>query len=203
PYLTFFTLLSVWAWVARVPLLTYVALGLAMIAKGPVIFITALSAIGAFQLLTASRLSPSPGTPGEGRGEGSSSTGNISHSQESPHPALSRSTERGSKSGIVAHIIGVALFAVIAVPWYLYIYIKIPHAIELWRYESIGEISDNIEKARPWWLYLGSMFRLPLPWTPLWIAGIALVFIHGKRGLRTPRGRRRLVPLIWFASNLI
>src|SRR5205823_491965 len=49
PYLTFFTLLSVWAWVARVPLLTYVALGLAMIAKGPVIFITALSAIGAFQ----------------------------------------------------------------------------------------------------------------------------------------------------------
>jgi 4-amino-4-deoxy-L-arabinose transferase-like glycosyltransferase len=166
PYLTFFTLLSVWAWVARLPLLTYIALGFGMLAKGPVIFVTVVPAIVALQVF-------------------------------SQVPIANR------KSQTANHLAGIVLFLLIALPWYLYVYLKIPHAIELWRYESIGEISDNVEKARPWWLYLGSIFRVPLPWTPLWIAGIVLAFVHGKRGLRTPRGRRRHVPLVWFASNLL
>src|SRR5205814_1649525 len=111
----------------------------------------------------------------------------------------------GRRRGVAAtrQAVGIALLLLIAVPWFAYVYRQVPNALALWRYESIGEISDNEEKARPWWLYLGSTFRLPLPWTPLWIAGIALVFIHGKRELRSPRGRRRLVPILWYASNLL
>jgi len=102
-----------------------------------------------------------------------------------------------------AHLLGMALFFLVAMPWYAYIYLKIPHALELWRYESIGELSDNVEKARPWWLYALSALRIPLPWTPMWIAGVLLALAHGKRGLRSPRGRKRLVPILWLASNLL
>ncbi len=46
-------------------------------------------------------LTPSPGTPGEGGGEGSAALANRSTSQQNPHPALSRSTGRGfSQAGL-------------------------------------------------------------------------------------------------------
>ncbi len=51
---------------------------------------------------------PSPGTPGEGGGEGSASTPeSAASSQQNPHPALSRSTGRGFPEPIV--ITGTAL----------------------------------------------------------------------------------------------
>ena len=43
-------------------------------------------------------LAPSPGTPGEGWGEGSASSPNTSANTQNPHPALSRSTGRGFNS---------------------------------------------------------------------------------------------------------
>ena len=182
PYLAFFTLLAVWSAIARRPIVVYVALGLGIVAKGPVVFLTALPALIAYRLLT-----PSP--------DGVATT---------PASPLSRWAGRGD-AGVAAtkQAVGIALLLLIALPWFAYVFRHVPHALALWRYESIGEISDNEEKARPWWLYLGSTFRLPLPWTPLWIAGIALAIVHGKRGLRSRRGRRRLVPIIWYVSNLL
>src|SRR5438552_1376755 len=47
-----------------------------------------------------SRISPSPGTPGEGWGEGSVSTGRMLQIQMNPHPALSQSTGRGNKKNL-------------------------------------------------------------------------------------------------------
>ena len=51
PYLTFFTLLSVWSFLSRRPVLMYAALGLGILAKGPIIFLTALPAIAALRIM--------------------------------------------------------------------------------------------------------------------------------------------------------
>jgi 4-amino-4-deoxy-L-arabinose transferase-like glycosyltransferase len=87
-----------------------------------------------------------------------------------------------------AHIFGLLVFLVIGFAWFFTIWKTIPHAIELWRYESIGEISDNTEKARRWWYYLPNLLQISLPWTPLWLMG--LIF-----PLRFPK-RRRFFALI-------
>ena len=50
----------------------------------------------------------------------------------------------------------------------------VPHVMQVWRYESIGEAYDNEEKQRPWWFYFPNLFVMSLPWTPLWLAGIVI-----------------------------
>jgi 4-amino-4-deoxy-L-arabinose transferase-like glycosyltransferase len=106
-----------------------------------------------------------------------------------------------------AHVVGAVLFLAIAMSWPLYVIRHVPRALELWRYESIGEFADNVEKARPWWLYAATSFQLPLPWVPLWIAGWVLPFLPASaRGMRdtinSPRNRRRLFAMAWFAVVL-
>ena len=101
------------------------------------------------------------------------------------------------------HLFGAILFLAIVVPWPLYILRHVPHAMDIWRYESVGEITgENVEKARPWWMYLATSFQLPLPWTVLWIGGFVMAFVHGKRGLKSPRGRRRMVAIAWLAVTI-
>src|SRR5665213_525080 len=77
-------------------------------------------------------------------------------------------------SGRRIHLLGVAVMLCIALPWPLYVWKTVPHALELWRYESLGELADNTENARPWWFYLPQLFYLSLPWTALLIVGIGL-----------------------------
>jgi 4-amino-4-deoxy-L-arabinose transferase-like glycosyltransferase len=71
------------------------------------------------------------------------------------------------------HAAGVLLMLAIALPWPIYVWRHVPHAIELWRYESVGEMSDNTENARPWHFYLPQLFFLALPWTAVGVVGIA------------------------------
>ncbi len=52
------------------------------------------------------RLTPSPGTPGEGGGEGSASLPSNSTNDQNPHPALSRDTGRGSRAGLAFTVDG-------------------------------------------------------------------------------------------------
>jgi 4-amino-4-deoxy-L-arabinose transferase-like glycosyltransferase len=79
-----------------------------------------------------------------------------------------------------SHVVGVLLFVALAAPWPWYVVRHVPHAIELWQYESIGELGENQEKARSWWLYAATSFQLALPWTPLWIAGMALAVTRSR-----------------------
>jgi 4-amino-4-deoxy-L-arabinose transferase-like glycosyltransferase len=76
------------------------------------------------------------------------------------------------------HALGVIIFLVVGMWWYVAIYRSVPNAIELWRYESIGELSDNTEKARHWWFYLPNLLQITLPWTPLWIMGLIYPFAN-------------------------
>ena len=76
--------------------------------------------------------------------------------------------------GPVVHALGVIIFLVVGMWWYVAIYRSVPNAMELWRYESIGELSDNTEKARHWWFYLPNLLQITLPWTPLWLLGLSI-----------------------------
>jgi len=80
-----------------------------------------------------------------------------------------------------AHLIGVIIFILIALPWFLIVLLSVPHAMEFWRYESIGQISDNTEKARLWWYYLPNLLQISLPWTPIWLLGLIFPFRFPKR----------------------
>jgi 4-amino-4-deoxy-L-arabinose transferase-like glycosyltransferase len=114
---------------------------------------------------------------------------------------------RRKRAAWMWHLVGFALFLALALPWPIYVMRYVPHAMELWRYESIGEFGENAEKARPWWLYALTSFQLPLPWTPMWVAGVVLALMPARREwlrvLRGPRGRRRWFALGWFLVVLV
>ncbi|MDB5356895.1 MAG: glycosyl transferase family 39 [Phycisphaerales bacterium] len=75
---------------------------------------------------------------------------------------------------LLAHLGGLGVMLAIALPWPWYVWRQVPHAMELWRYESVGELMDNTENARPGWFYLPQVFFLSLPWTAVWLAGVGL-----------------------------
>jgi 4-amino-4-deoxy-L-arabinose transferase-like glycosyltransferase len=93
--------------------------------------------------------------------------------------------------GLWSHLLGLAIFIALALPWFLYIYNHIPHAIDIWKYESVGEISGNDENTRPFWYYLPQLFLITLPWTPIWMLAIY--------NLRRTRAKRNLFPFLWFS----
>jgi 4-amino-4-deoxy-L-arabinose transferase-like glycosyltransferase len=97
------------------------------------------------------------------------------------------------------HLLGIAMAVIIAGGWPLLVLRQVPGALELWRYESVGELYDNVEHARPWWFYLPGIFELSMPWTPFLLAGLIAPFLHGRR---RPRGDA-LFPIIWFFGVLI
>jgi 4-amino-4-deoxy-L-arabinose transferase-like glycosyltransferase len=114
------------------------------------------------------------------------------------------------------HTLGWALVLVIGLPWPLYVlrHVGYEDVLAMWRYESVGELGDNIQNARPWWFYLPQVFLLILPWFTLAGLGIIRLFAapasaHMRE--QTPRRwinlsparRQRLFPLIWFVATLL
>src|SRR5207244_9041614 len=87
----------------------------------------------------------------------------------------------------------IVLLLRLTLPWARYVSRHIPNALELWRYESVGEISDNTEKARGWWFYLPGLLQIALPWTPILIA--ALLNVH--------REKRLNMPFAWYAILVV
>jgi 4-amino-4-deoxy-L-arabinose transferase-like glycosyltransferase len=165
PYLAFFSLVSIWAWIRATDaaprravgwlLIGYASFALASLAKFPVNVLHVGCALAAFQVCSRRRL-PGPW---------------------------------------VGHLLGVVVFLAIFLPWPLYVLTHVPHAMELWRYESVGEFADNTEKARPFWFYLLNIFSLILPWTAVWIGGAALVVRR--------RARRHWFALAWLLSEVV
>lgn len=98
---------------------------------------------------------------------------------------------RRPRASWMAHIAGIALFAAIVLPWPIYVATHVPGAVELWRFESIGEFADNQRNARPIWFYLPQLFLITLPWIACFIWGIVLA-ARGK-WLRNPTA----FPLLW------
>ena len=204
PYLAFYALLAVWAWIRaaieRSPsaiVVFYMAVGLGLLAKGPPLFIHLIFPIGLFHLLK----------------------------------------RRGLPGPVWSHLIGIALLVAIALPWPLYVYHHIPHAIDIWRFESIGEMADNVRNAKPLYYYPPLLLQISLPWTPLLLVAIGLPFWRARRltasrgtaamadkefssqtaslsyarikvrpagrGRKRFRGARQVFPLLWYALVVI
>jgi 4-amino-4-deoxy-L-arabinose transferase-like glycosyltransferase len=98
------------------------------------------------------------------------------------------------------HLLGVAVFAAVAVPWAVYVYRQVPDAAAVWRYESVGELSNNRENVRPWWFYAPAALQISLPWAPVWLAGLVLPFVRRRRGRLD---RRAFFPLIWYGATVV
>jgi 4-amino-4-deoxy-L-arabinose transferase-like glycosyltransferase len=113
------------------------------------------------------------------------------------HLLMRRKLPRGG------HLIGLILFALIALPWPIYVLRHVPHALELWQYESIGEFGENAEKARPWWLYFPLSLEAALPWTPLWLMALVLPMFRRHHATLRLRNRKRLMLITWFAAGLL
>ena len=207
PYLAFFTLACVYSWLRGGrfgTIVFYVSLGLGMIAKGPPVFVPVVVALVLARMLLkrpaggrGSQLTPSPGTPGEGGGEGRA----LTDPMKDPHPIpLPEYRQRGKirpQSHWVAHVVGSILLFAIAAPWTMYVTRAVPNALALWWYEL-----DNSEKPRAFALYAGTLFVMSGLWTPMWIAGMVLPFLRvparGFRALLSPRNRRRLFATGWL-----
>lgn len=96
------------------------------------------------------------------------------------------------------HLVGIAMFVVIVSPWLILVLRSLPGAWQLWKYELEAD-----EKPREAYYYLLTIGQLALLWTIPWIIGIALTFIHGRRGWLAPRGRRRLFAVGWLIVVLL
>lgn len=83
--------------------------------------------------------------------------------------------------GILRHTIGIAIMFAIALPWPLAVMRHVPNAAELWLYDAF----ESVEKARPIYFYFLNLFQLTLPWTPFWVVGAVLPFLHRVRGTRS------------------
>jgi hypothetical protein len=171
-------------------------------AKGPVIFAFVPVILVAYHVLyrRPSRARgfpisiPSPGTPGEGEGGGSPPNPITAATSEDPHPDPPPEYRRRGKAW-TPHLTGIALFLLIALPWFIAVFLSVDHALELWRYESVGSFADNTEKARGWWFYLPALLQIALPWTPVWFMGLVFAFFRFKP--------RRLFALVSMVLILI
>jgi 4-amino-4-deoxy-L-arabinose transferase-like glycosyltransferase len=122
---------------------------------------------------------------------------------------------RPAPKGWIAHLLGVALFALVTLPWPIAVFRAVPDAGRLWAYESAGGITDTIENVRPFYFYLGSIPQIPLPWTPVLAIALALPFWRKGHaagvvglptmGVKSARHRflRRLFPLVWLLAVVL
>ena len=102
------------------------------------------------------------------------------------------------------HLAGLAAFAAVALPWPLLVLARVPDALELWRFESVGRLIDNEHKPAAWWFYGPVLLGNSLPWTPLWLLAVAGVAATWRR-LRGPwsPARRRWLPVLWIVAVVI
>ena len=165
PYLGFFVLAAIVAWVeacfvlrrrAALVVLFYACVALACLAKGPVAFLHLALSLGAFTLCY----------------------------------------RRLPKVNVGWHLLGAALWLLITLPWPAYVTMRVPGAIEIWRFESVGEFADNTRNARPFWFYLPAPLQLSAPWTFAWAVAVFLAFARRSR-------RRYDWPLLWLAATVL
>ena len=94
--------------------------------------------------------------------------------------------------GWAAHLVGVGVFLAIATPWPMLVLRQVPNAIALWRYESVGEISgENQENLREWWYYFANLPLLAAPWVALGLFSVAFPFLRNRS--------RIFFPVAWYA----
>ena len=173
PYLAFFTLLSVWAWVAAPPaptprqsalpprtvliLLFYISAGIAAMAKGHLILIHLPLAIVPYQLFRRR----APGRP-------------------------------------VVHVIGIVLMLLIALPWFVYVLKHVPDTMHEWQEDAAAANATVGPKQSPWFHYLANLPLTAAPWTVLLIVGLLMPWLGRRR-----RERRHAWVVVWLLLTVL
>jgi 4-amino-4-deoxy-L-arabinose transferase-like glycosyltransferase len=190
PYLAFFVLACLWAWVkaARLPqrargfiVLFYLMLAMGLLAKGPPLFVHLVIAIGAFHWCFRRKW---PGTL-------------MTH-----------------LAGIA-----LTLLIVLPWPIYILARVGASDVLALWQYQSVGELGANTENARPWWFYPPQIAILVAPWFTFAGLAVVYLFARPKtrhdieaaqqatqasRSRPAPPARRHhWFPLLWFAATVL
>ena len=176
PYLAFFVLLTLWAWIAAHPptprqsaapprtvragpliLLAYLALALGTLAKGPLILLHVAVALITYHLVTHRK---------------------IQH--------------------LRAHIIGVMLFILLSTAWPLFAARTVPGTWTLWLRELTASSATSGSKSSPIYHYFAALPLTAAPWTVFAIIGILMPLLARRR-----REKRALWPLVWLAATVI
>jgi 4-amino-4-deoxy-L-arabinose transferase-like glycosyltransferase len=183
PYLAFFTLLSVWAWLVadeaahrsrtaesaeQAPwlnswapnvfyLLCYASAGFGALAKGHLILIHLLCALVPYQLLKRR----SPGRP-------------------------------------LVHVAGVILMLLIGLPWFAYMMVNVPGAAQTWTTDAGASHATTGTKFSPVYHYVINLPLTSAPWSVFLIVALLMLLFCRRR-----RERRHLWPAIWLIVTII
>jgi 4-amino-4-deoxy-L-arabinose transferase-like glycosyltransferase len=69
---------------------------------------------------------------------------------------------------------GAVLFLAITLPWPVYVYLRVPDALAIWRAESVDRAAGEFGHSEPAWFYLVRLPLLVLPWTVFFAWGLVL-----------------------------
>lgn len=179
PYLAFFTLLSIWAWIradlAATPgqneavpravsprtvgfiVLAYASIALAALAKGHLILIHLAVALIPYHLLRRTR----------------------------PRP-------------LKIHLLGTILCLIIASAWPAYIFLTVPGAWNIWRIDLLASEASSGERFASILTYPGLLPMTAAPWTVFALIGAIVPLIAKGR-----HDRRALWPLLWLVTTVV
>jgi 4-amino-4-deoxy-L-arabinose transferase-like glycosyltransferase len=158
------------------------ALGLAFMSKGPVAFVQTIVPFAAFlawRHWIAQPLTPSPGTPGEGGGEGPSSIGSrqsaIGNYEDPPSNPLPEYREREQSSDDpprlwLPALAGFALMLLVGLPWFAWVVRQYPTTLSGWWVE-VTRVGATQLPPDPWYTYF-VFFVWTVPWLPWLVAGL-------------------------------
>ena len=76
------------------------------------------------------------------------------------------------------------VFLAIALPWPVYVALRVPDAMAIWRVESVGRAAGEMGREEPPWFYF---LRLPIllaPWTLFFFCGLVLAIGRARRALQ-------------------
>ncbi|MCI0641887.1 MAG: glycosyltransferase family 39 protein [Gemmataceae bacterium] len=96
------------------------------------------------------------------------------------------------------HLVGLLVFAVIALPWTVALLWRMSEALEVWRHETLGRALGEMD-SKPWWYFLVLVIWLPLPWTPLVLLRLRE---HWRLAWKEGDPRERFLS-VWFLAQVI
>ena len=163
------------------------ALGLAFMSKGPVAIVQSVAPAAVFVLWNA--------WASRGRGRGR----DVLDDAHGEFTATTKQTPWGTR--IVQILLGLALFTLVALPWYAIVASKNPDVWARWQAEVTREGATDLPPGN-WYAYI-SFFAFIAPWTAFLIAGIAVIVYDLIAMPRNPRSRGMLLALLMLLVPIV
>ena len=96
-------------------------------------------------------------------------------------PLAERPRHRQTLWTVAGLAAALAAFLAVSLPWPLYVYWRVPEALDLWKSQSVDRAAGELGHLEPWYYYLTRLPLLLLPWT-YFVAHGALALARRTRG---------------------